>query len=59
MCQKLLFEATTSRSPNVWRARSPRSPTTLTSPCLVEPLVLVDFDLLEQVDEDGDLAEPD
>ena len=26
---------------------------------LVEPEVLVDSDLLEQVDEDGDLAEPD
>jgi hypothetical protein len=26
---------------------------------LVEPAVLVDSDLLEQVDEDGDLAEPD
>ncbi len=26
---------------------------------LVEPDVLVDSDLLEQVDEDGDLAEPD
>ena len=26
---------------------------------LVEPTALVDSDLLEQVDEDGDLAEPD
>ena len=26
---------------------------------LVEPEILVDSDLLEQVDEDGDLAEPD
>jgi hypothetical protein len=26
---------------------------------LVEPAILVDSDLLEQVDEDGDLAEPD
>jgi hypothetical protein len=26
---------------------------------LVEPEVLVDSDLLEQVDEDGDIAEPD
>jgi hypothetical protein len=26
---------------------------------LVEPAVLVDSDLLEQLDEDGDLAEPD
>ena len=26
---------------------------------LVEPQILVDSDLLEQVDEDGDLAEPD
>ena len=26
---------------------------------LVEPDVLVDSDLLEQIDEDGDLAEPD
>jgi hypothetical protein len=26
---------------------------------LVEPVVLVDSDLLEQVDEDGDVAEPD
>jgi hypothetical protein len=26
---------------------------------LVEPEVLVDSDLLEQVDEDGDFAEPD
>ena len=28
-------------------------------PRLVEPTVLVDSDLLERVDEDGDLAEPD
>jgi hypothetical protein len=26
---------------------------------LVEPAILVDTDLLEQIDEDGDLAEPD
>lgn len=26
---------------------------------LVEPAILVDSDLLEQVDEDGDVAEPD
>jgi hypothetical protein len=26
---------------------------------LVEPAILVDSDLLEQVDDDGDLAEPD
>lgn len=26
---------------------------------LVEPEILVDSDLLERVDEDGDLAEPD
>ena len=28
-------------------------------PRLVEPAVLVDSDLMEQIDEDGDLAEPD
>ena len=28
-------------------------------PRLVEPEILVDSDLLEQIDEDGDLAEPD
>ncbi len=28
-------------------------------PRLVEPTALVDSDLLEQVDEDGDIAEPD
>lgn len=28
-------------------------------PRLVEPAVLVDSELMEQIDEDGDLAEPD
>jgi hypothetical protein len=28
-------------------------------PRLVEPEILVDTDLLEQIDDDGDLAEPD
>ena len=50
----------TNRSPNAWRREVPELEDDPNVPLrLVEPDVLVDSDLLEQVDEDGDVAESD
>ena len=59
-CRSPTPTSPTSHSPSAPHREVPEVEDDPSQPLrLVEPDVLVDSDLLEQIDEDGDLAEPD